>query len=417
MFQALIILLREGVEAALVIGIAVAYLRKTSHDALVRFVYLALAAAFVSSVALGYGFARMEWNHEKFEGWVLLAAAAMVVTLAVWMMRTGKRMKQEVESSLLRASGRAAAALGVFIFVYLMVLREGVESVLMLSAVALTSEGLLTVAGAALGLTLSVVFGVLFVRGSLRIDLRKFFRVTTAILFFVAGQLLVTGLHELSEQGVLPSSRTEMAVIGPIVRNDVFFFLAMLALASLMVLLDARGRPMTIAVDTGSAARRKQRWQARRERLWSVSVCTAAFLFMTIVTAEFIYAKSQLTLSSATVLTAVDGIVRVPIAEIEDGGLHRYRFGKTRFIVIQRPGMTPGVALDACEICGDVGYYQKGLNVFCKNCAAALFIPSIGVSGGCNPIPLKHRVEDGAIVIDASQLQQQERFFTASITE
>src|SRR5262249_58247418 len=131
---------------------------------------------------------------------------------------------------------------GVFLFVFLMVLREGVETVLILSAVSLNSTELLSFLGTLTGIALSIVFGVMFVKGSVRINLQKFFRVTTVILFFVAGQLIVSGLHELSENGVLWSSKPEMALIGPVVSNEWFFLVTMLALAALMVLFEARRR-------------------------------------------------------------------------------------------------------------------------------------------------------------------------------
>ncbi len=418
MFQALIVLLREGVEAALVIGIAVAYLRKTGRDSHIRSVYLALAAAVAGSLALGYAFARLQWNQEKFEGWIMLAAAAMVITLAAWLRRAGAHVRDKIEAGLTRLQDAKSSPFAVFTFVFLLVLREGVETVLMLSATSLSSEGVATVAGAATGLALAIVFGVLFVRGSLRINLRLFFRTTTVILMFVAGQLIVSGLHELSEQGVLPSSKTEMALIGPIVRNDVFFFVAMMALAGMMVLMDWRSRPAAMAaaaaVGGNSAERRKASWQARRERTWMASVCISTAVFMVVVTAEFIYAKSQTSLSASTVVEAQDGIIRIPLSEIAGGKLHRFSFGKVRFIIIERPGMEPGVALDACEICGDVGYYQRGPSVFCKNCSAAMFIPSIGVAGGCNPIPFAHRVENGQVLIEANELQKQARWFGGS---
>src|SRR5262249_57674436 len=131
---------------------------------------------------------------------------------------------------------------GVFLFVFLMVLREGVETVLILSAVSLNSTELLSFLGTLTGIALSIVFGVMFVKGSVRINLQRFFRVTTVILFFVAGQLLVSGLHELSENGVLWSSKREMALIGPVVSNEWFFLVTILALAALMVLFEARRR-------------------------------------------------------------------------------------------------------------------------------------------------------------------------------
>ena len=88
-----------------------------------------------------------------------------------------------------------------------MVFREGVETVLILGAVSLNSTELLSFLGTLAGVIVAIVFGVMFVKGSVRINLQKFFRVTTVILFFVAAQLIISGLHELSENGVLPSSQ------------------------------------------------------------------------------------------------------------------------------------------------------------------------------------------------------------------
>ena len=139
----------------------------------------------------------------------------------------------------------------------------------------------------------------MFVKGSVRINLQKFFRVTTVILFFVTAQLVISGLHELSENGVLPSSKTEMAIIGPIVRNDLFFFITILALAALMVLFEVKRRQSGV-LPASPAERRKAMWSARRERLWMASVYASSFVFIVLVTAEFIYTKSVSALSPAT---------------------------------------------------------------------------------------------------------------------
>src|SRR5215467_7140959 len=132
----------------------------------------------------------------------------------------------------------------------------------------------------------------MFVKGSVRINLQKFFRVTTVILFFVAAQLLITGLHELSENGVLPSSKSEMAMIGPIVRNDLFFFVTILALAALMILFEYRRRAPVPSPEMSNAERRKLEWSARRERFWMIGVLTGCMLLIASVTAEFVYAKN-----------------------------------------------------------------------------------------------------------------------------
>jgi len=422
MLQALIITLREGVEAALLIGIAVAYLRKINHGEIVRWVYVALGTAVAASLALGYGFAKLNWNQERFEGWIMLAAAAMVASLVYVMWRAGKILKAQVERGLAKAFTSSASVPALFLFVFLLVLREGAETVLLLSAIGMNSSDLWQAAGTVLGLSLSVIFGVLFVRGSLRINLAKFFRMTTVILLFVVAQLTVSGVHELSEQGVIPSTREIMATIGPIVRNEAFFFVTILALAALMVLLDWRSRGgRTVPEALNSAERRLAEWTARRERMWVTLVSSAAFVFIVLVTAEFIYAKAHATLSTARTVGSEgqgdEAVVRIPLQDLADGDLHRYEVetpaGKVRFFLIARQGMEPGVVADACEICGNNGYYKQGGNVICKNCGAAIFIPSIGTTGGCNPIPLQHSIKNGEVRIPISALAQQAHVFAA----
>src|ERR1022692_3757046 len=199
MLQALIVTLREGVEPALVIGIAVAYLNKAGRGELVRWVYAGMAAALVGSVGLGILFAKLKWDTDRFEGWVMLAAGALVASLVFMMWRAGKSMKSEIESGLAKAFASAAAGPGLMLFVFLMILREGVETILLLAAVTLNSEDLWSIAGTVLGVGLAVVFGVLFVRGSVRVNLAKFFQMTTVILLFVVFQLFLGGLHELAE--------------------------------------------------------------------------------------------------------------------------------------------------------------------------------------------------------------------------
>src|SRR6204780_2410655 len=259
MLQAFIITLREGVEAALMVGITLAYLSKIGRNDLRKAVYAALGAAFVGSIGVAILLSRLNLNEDVFEGWVMLVAAFFVITMVIFMMKTGRKLKGEIEGKLGLLAGNDAW-FGLFIFFFLMVLREGAETVLILSAVSLNSTELLSFLGTLLGLACAIAFGVMFVKGSVRINLQKFFKVTTAILFLVAVQLVVAGLHELSESGVIASSKREMAIVGPVVRNDLFFFVTLFALAALMVLLDAKRRePLPVEFES-AALRRKAAW-------------------------------------------------------------------------------------------------------------------------------------------------------------
>jgi len=413
MLEAFIVTLREGVEAALIVGITLAYLSKINRPELRKSVYVALVSAFVGSLGVAALLSRTRWNQDIFEGWVMLAAAFFVITMIIFMMKTGRKLKGEIEGKVGLLAGRNAW-FGLFAFVFLMVLREGVETVLILSAVSLNSTELLSFLGTFLGVIAAIVFGVMFVKGSVRINLQKFFRVTTVILFFVAAQLVVSGLHELSENGVLPSSKMEMAIIGPIVRNDLFFFITIFALAALMVLFEVKRRqPGTLP--TSPAEKRKAVWTARRERLWMASVYASSFVFIALVTAEFIYAKSVSALSPATEVIFVNGQVSIPLTQVMDGDLHRFSAqenGSTvRFWLYQKPDGKIATVLDACEICGAVGFYKGPNGVVCKNCAAPINPQSVGMPGGCNPVPLKAQVTSAAVIIQEADIAAKSHMF------
>ena len=413
MIDAFIISLREGVEAALIVGITLAYLSKINRPDLRKLVYAALSAAVAASVGGAVIIARTGINQDIFEGWIMLAAAFFVVTMVIFMMRTAGALKGKIEQRVgtLVSEG---SRIGLFAFVFLMALREGVETVLILSAVSLNTTELLNFIGTVLGIGLAVVFGVMFVNGSARVDLRKFFKVTSVILFFVAAQLLVAGLHELSENGVLPSSKREMAIIGPIVRNELFFFITVLALAGLMILFEYRRRA-PVVVPSSRAEQRKTQWTARRERLWMASVYVCSFVFILLVTAQFIYAKSTSVLSPATPVRFVNGQTTLATNELRVGELARYvgevSGTRVRFFVYRKPDNKLAVLFDACEICGAVGFYTSRSGLICKNCAAPINQMSVGQHGGCNPIPLKAKVLEDRVIVSQASLSSGARYF------
>ncbi|HEY0264842.1 MAG TPA: Fe-S-containing protein [Granulicella sp.] len=414
MLQAFIITLREGVEASLIVGIIFAYLSKIGRNELKRTVFWAIGAAVAASVAIAVAISRLQFNPDIFEGWVMLAAACFVISMIWFMQRTARSLKGEIEGKVASLVGDASRT-GLFFFVFLLVLREGVETVLILSAVSLNSTELLSFTGTLLGVAVSVIFGVLFIRGSVRINLQRFFRVTTVILYFVTFQLIVSGLHELSENGVLPSSTTEMRLIGPIVRNDLFFFVTMLALAGLMILLEFKRRvPAVLADDASAADRRKHAWSQRREKMWMNAVVVTSFLFIFLSTAEFIYAKSTTALSPTTSVTLVGDQVMLPTNAIQDDQLHRYGVhvdnGKggdveVRFLLYKKPNGEIVSVADACQICGPVGFYIGSQGITCKMCASPLNGASMGQPGGCNPIPLHSATAGGDITIAAADLR------------
>src|ERR1700727_2492502 len=120
MLEAFIITLREGVEAALMVGITLAYLAKIGRNDLRKAVYAALGAAFLGSIGVAIMISRLNWNEDVFEGWIMLAAAFFVITMVIFMMRTGRKLKGDIEGKLGSLAGAGNdARIGLFFFVFL----------------------------------------------------------------------------------------------------------------------------------------------------------------------------------------------------------------------------------------------------------------------------------------------------------
>ena len=411
MLSAFLVALREGVEASLVVGIILVYLARTSRTHLVRFAWYGVAAAAALSLAVAVALDRWRISQDGFEGLMLLVASVFVITMIVWMNRVARHLKKEIEQKVEAYAARAgsAAGWGILLFVFLMVLREGAELALILRAVELSSEGLQTWLGTILGIAVAVAVGLFFFKGTLRIPLHRFFAATSVILMLVAFQLALTGLHELSEAQWLPSSKGEMAVIGPIVRNELFFFVFIFGAAMLLVLREwLTVSHSKAAVDRlNDAEKRLLEAQNRRQRRWMIAAASACLAVILVLTADFIYARASSAPPSARPVTAVGNDVRIPLSEVADSSLHLFTANvggqSLRFLIIKKPNGY-GTALDACRICGPEGYRQDGQNVICRHCGSAIYIPTIGDQGGCNPIGFASHVEGSDLILDVSSL-------------
>jgi len=407
MFEALVITLREGVEAALVLAIAAGLLRRQGQAGRIPALLAGAGVALVASVALAALATRIVWNEEIVEGIAMLVGAVFVLSLTWWMWRAAPRMKQEIEHGLARGSG--GGVWGVALFGFVMVVREGFETAIFLAAAEFNSGGLLLWAGAGVGLALAVGFGVLFARGTLKVPLKPFFSLTTAVLLLVAFQLLVGGLHELSEGRVLPASRTEMAIVGPLVKNELLLFTLTLALALGWMLLGAgRAAPGPEAAASGPEAR-LARATAARERAWRRGLALLGVTVVTLLATAFVTRARVPGPAPATALEVVDGQVGFPAADLAGGTLRFYEVAlpsgaHARFFALQSGGATY-TDLDACEICGPIGYFQDGSAIVCRNCTSPIAPTSLGRGGGCNPIPVPHRLGDGRVTLAVTDLE------------
>jgi high-affinity iron transporter len=200
--------LREGLEAALVVGILVAYLVRTGRRDRLAPVWAGVVVAVLLSITVGamltYTSATLSGqSQETFAGTTSMFAIAFVTWMIFWMRRTARHLSKDLQGKLAEALTMGTLALALTAF--LAVGREGLETAVFLwSAIEATSDGAQPVIGAALGLVVATVLGYLLYKRSVKLNLATFFTVTGAGLVVVAAGVLSYGIHDLQEGGVLP---------------------------------------------------------------------------------------------------------------------------------------------------------------------------------------------------------------------
>lgn len=203
MLQALIIVFREGFESFLTVAIIFAYLRKTGRNWLRPAVWWGIAVSIVASIGLGYLLQRI--NQPLWEGILALVAAVLVASFVIHIWRIAPQMKREMESRLEQQASKDSSAwawIGVFGFTLLMVTREGMETALMLIQVRHRQFWL----GCALGLAAAAAMSWLWAHFGHRINVKRFFQVTSLFLLLFTVQIVFYAIHEFSEAEILPNS-------------------------------------------------------------------------------------------------------------------------------------------------------------------------------------------------------------------
>ncbi len=201
--------LREGVEAALILAIVLAYLVRTGNGAQTGKVWLGAGLALVVSVLAGIVIFQTAGSFEEpyeqiFEGIAMLVAAAVVTWMLFWMRRQASGLRSELHARVDRAISEGTA-LGLAVLAFTAVIREGIETSVFLVAQATSADaGAASVlVGALLGLVAAAFIGWIFYTGSRRINLRTFFTWTGVALVFIAAGLLSHAVHEFIEVGVI----------------------------------------------------------------------------------------------------------------------------------------------------------------------------------------------------------------------
>ena len=163
---------------------------------------------------------------------------------------------------------------------------------------------------------------------------------------------------------------------------------------------------------------RKEKARLRDCRRWSWSLCVWGIMAVFIVIVLHYYDTKPPAEVQPEPYDIEDGIISVELTKVSDGHLHKFSYVTpggydVRFLIVKKPaGTAYGVGLDACDICGIAGYYERGNDeVVCRRCDVVMNKNTIGFKGGCNPVPFDYEVRSGRIYIDVKALEEHEKRF------
>ena len=240
---------------------------------------------------------------------------------------------------------------------------------------------------------------------------------------FLKAALLINSAQQVSK--VLNLLRSKRIITGKLVFQIVrftsnhaswFIYGAMIlaALAGLFLLAATQKSKETYE---NAAQHRKIRARKRCVRRWVTALIVCIALSLANVTAVKAYANRPVELSAIEECEQRGDELYIPFEQVEDGNLHRFAYTTdngvaVRFIVIKKPSSSAyGIGLDACDICGETGYYQRGSQVVCNRCDVVMNINTIGFKGGCNPKVIDYRIENGYIIVPTYTLIEHESDF------
>ena len=207
-----------------------------------------------------------------------------------------------------------------------------------------------------------------------------------------------------------------MDLMAPIINNSsLLIFVIFAAILVLPITLFSQPKPARLP-EYNPAEYRKILAQAIHKRRWGAGVVIALAFMTTTSSAGSMIANQVAEIVPAVEVFADDGSVDVDLKVVKDGHLHRFVYRAStgenvRYIVILKGGSAYGVGLDACEICGATGYYERENQVICKLCDVQMNKATIGTRGGCNPIPIEYSIADGKLKVPQAELEKNAKIF------
>lgn len=226
MAPSLLLSLREGLEAALIIGILLGTLRKIDRNEFKPVIWAGTLSALAVSIVAGAALFRLGASfegraEEAFEGVTMLLAAGALTWVILWMHYQSQTIGKQLESDIRQAAFKSSRK-ALFALAFLAVVREGIELALILTTASFNAGGLQVIVGAVLGLGLAILLAGLLFNRLIQLDVQKFFRVSSIVLVLFAAGLVAHGVHELNEAGWVPEVIEHVWDVNPILDEKSF---------------------------------------------------------------------------------------------------------------------------------------------------------------------------------------------------
>jgi uncharacterized membrane protein len=402
------------ITAAIMIGMMLAYIRMSYTKYGKAIMTVGVASGFVFAIVMGY--MKNATNKVDTGKWNLLIFGISVAALLLFWVFSALRKKLGAVGEILPPVMLAAISSMAVLYALPDVLGYP-YAILITEKSVLSTAFLFKLIGIIFGIVLALIVSLAVYSGALRLSGKASMIIMSVTLSLNAVRQITVSFSILLAKRMIESNHT-LFVIAKFStnHNDLYIYGAMLMASVIAVILLVRGIKVNEPYNN-PAEHRKIRKKWRSIRTWAVTILCCMLVCVLNMTVLEAVANKPVELSPVEDAPVIDGNVVVSFDLVSDEHLHRFGYKtdndvEIRFIVIKKPNSSSyGIGLDACDICGETGYYEKDGQVVCKLCDVVMNINTIGFKGGCNPIVIPYSIENGNILVPVDGLVEYEKEF------
>lgn len=368
-----------------------------------------IGAAFIATIKLG----SKAVKREVFESLVLVAGLAgemVMLGLFLWIKKRGTYLGKN------KTLGSVTCLVATTLLLY-----HGLDFFLFPINLLISSSDLVSldffmkILGLLLGVLLIWLTGLTVFRAGRALRTQTIINLIVMQIGVIMAKQLVVVIQVMMIRKILVTKGL-MTIMGPVINHEAWFLYGLLAVTLFLPVALLLQRKPSKPEGLNPAQYRKILITTRKKTRWGAAVLLSVLVVFLCSAVGKGYADEKTELVPAVPVVAEQGQVLIPLEQVSDGHLHRFAYQSStgeivRFIIIKKSGSAYGVGLDACEICGPTGYFERDNQVVCTLCDVVINTATIGFKGGCNPIPIDYKVAEGKVLMDVAGLEKEKNRF------